>query len=61
MANYGTYCKVKVIPVVTGALGTVPKQLKDRMKEIGMPVKTAQIQMTALLGTVGIIRKVLEI
>ena len=53
--------KVKVIPVVIAALGTVPRQLKNMMKEMGIPIKDAQIQMTVLFGTARIIRKVLEI
>lgn len=53
--------KVKIIPVVIGALGTIPKDLEDRIKEIGISIKTAQIQMSVLLGTARMLRKVLEI
>ena len=52
--------KVAIIPVVIGALGTVPTMLESRIKEIGISIKTAQIQKTVLLGTARILRKVLE-
>ena len=53
--------KVKIIPFVIGALGTVPTLLESRNKDIGISIKTAQIQKTVLLGTARILRKVLEI
>ena len=37
------------------------KQLKDRMKEMGIPIKIAPTQMTELLETARIIGKILEI
>ena len=53
--------KVAIIPLVIGALGTVPTMLESRIKEIGISIKTAQIQKTVLIGTARILRKVLEI
>ena len=53
--------KVEIIPVVIGALGTIPKLLESRIKDIGISIKTAQIQKPVLLGTARILRKVLEI
>ena len=53
--------KVKMIPLVAGSLGAIPKQLTNRLKEIGIKVGTAQVQKTVLLGMAGILRKVLEI
>ena len=53
--------KVKIIPVVIGALGAVPTLLESRIKDIGISIKTAPIQKTILLGTAWILRKVLEI
>ena len=35
--------KAKVILVVIGALERVPKQLKDRIKEMGIPIKIGEI------------------
>ena len=53
--------EMKIIPVVIGVLGTIPTWLKDNLKEIGIPVKTWQMQKSVLLGTARILRKVLEV
>ena len=53
--------KVKVIPLVVGSLGAIPKQFGNRLKQIGITVGNAQVLKTVLLGTVRIWRKVLEI
>ena len=53
--------KVKIIPLVVGSLGAIPKQFGIRLKQIGITVGTAQVQKTVLLGTARILRKVLEI
>ena len=53
--------KVKIIPLVVGSLGGIPKQFGNRLKQIGITVGTAQVQKTVLLGTARILRKVLEI
>ena len=53
--------KVKIIPLVVGSLGVVPKRFGNRFKQIGMTAGTAQFQKTVLLGTTRIFRKVLEI
>ena len=53
--------KVKIVPLVVGSLGAIPKAFGNRLKEIGITVGTAQIQKTVLLGTARILRKVLEI
>ena len=53
--------KVKIIPVVVGSLGAIPKQFGNRLKQIGIAVGAAQVQKTILLGTARILRKVLEI
>ena len=55
--------KVKVVPVVVGALGTIPKALKKHLKEIGtyVSVRVELLQKAALLGTARILRKTLEI
>ena len=53
--------KVKIIPLVVGSLGAIPKQFGNRLKQIGITIGTAQVQKTALLGTARILRKVLEI
>ena len=53
--------KVKIIPLVVGSLGAIPKQFGDRLKQSDITVGTAQVQKTVLLGTARILRKVLEI
>ena len=53
--------KVKIIPLVVGSLGAIPKQFGNRLKQISIAVGTAQVQKTVLLGTARILRKVLEI
>ena len=53
--------KVKIIPLVVGSLGAIPKQFGNRLKQIGITAGTTQIQKAVLLGTARILRKVLEI
>ena len=53
--------RVKIIPLVVGSLGAIPKQFGNRLKQIGITVETARVQKTVLLGTARILRKVLEI
>ena len=53
--------KVKVVPVVVGALGTFPKALGKHLDEIVTNVRIDLLQKTALLGSARILRKTLEI
>ena len=53
--------KVKIISLVVGSLVAIPKQFGYRLKQIGITVRTAQVQKTVLLGKARILRKVLEI
>ena len=53
--------KVSIVPIVIGALGTIPKTLKQRLKELGVNIKPDQFQTSALLNSARILRKVLEI
>ena len=50
--------KVTIVPIVIGALGTITKGLLKGLEEVGGRVET--IQMTALLSTARILRRVLE-
>ena len=52
---------MKIIPLVVGSLGAIPKQFDNRLKQIGITTGTAEIQKTVLLGTARILKKVLEI
>ena len=51
---------MKIIPIVVGSLGAIPKQFGNRLKQIGITEGTAQVQKTVLLGTTRLLRKVLE-
>ena len=53
--------KLEIRQLVVGSLGAIPKQFGNRLKQIGITVRTAQAQKTVLLGTARILRKVLEI
>ena len=52
---------MEIRQLVVGSLGAIPKQFGNRLKQIGITVRTAQAQKTVLLGTARILRKVLEI
>ena len=53
--------KVIVVPVLIGALGAVSVNFKEYKIRIGVKVRLAIIQKTALLGTAKILRKVLSL
>ena len=53
--------KYTVIPVIVGALGTIPKTLKDSLLKIGLqkvklPAVIERIQKLALTGTMKIVK-----
>jgi hypothetical protein len=52
--------KVKITPIVIGALGTVSKNHQRYMFDIGIPFGLEVLQKTCLLGTARILRKVLS-
>ena len=47
--------KTRVVPIVIRALRTTPKRLVGQLESIGVNLDVAQIQKTALLGTVRIL------
>ena len=49
---------MKIIPLVVGSLGAIPKQFDNRLKQIGLTAGTVQVQRTVVLGTARILRKV---
>ena len=53
--------KVKIIALVLGSLGGIPKQFSNRLKQIGITVGKVQVEKIVLLGTAKILIKVLEI
>ena len=48
------------MPIVIGALGTIPKGLVGHLESIGVNLDVAQIQKTASLGTGQILARVLD-
>ena len=52
--------KVKGIPIVVGALGTVPKGLEKGLENLEIRGRIDTIQNTALLQSTRILRRVLE-
>ena len=52
---------MKIIPLVIGCLGAMPKQFGNILKQIGVTVGSTQVQKTVLLGKARILRKVLQI
>ena len=52
--------RTKVIPIVVGALGTIPMRLKENLRTIGVDTSIELIQRSVLLGSARILRKVLE-
>jgi hypothetical protein len=51
----------EIIPIVIGALGTVPKRLTRYLKALGIPDVIGSMQMTVLLGTTRILKNVLSL
>ena len=52
--------KVKVIPVVIGALGTVTKHFEKWIEKLDLDLRIEVLQKPCLLGLARIIRKVLD-
>ena len=52
--------KVSIVPIVIGALGTITKGLLKSLEDLEVGGRVEIIQMTALLKTARILRRVLE-
>ena len=52
--------KVTIVPIVTGALGTITKGLLKGLEDLEVVGRVEIIQTTALLRTARILRRVLE-
>ena len=55
------HVRVKIIPLVVGSLGAIPKQFANKLKETGITAEIGQFQKTVLLGTARILRKALKL
>jgi hypothetical protein len=51
--------KPRVIPLITGATGTISKSFRKYMSNIPGNHEVKELQKTAILGTAHILRKVL--
>ena len=51
--------KTKVLPVIIGATGTIPKSFRKYVSNIPGKREVKELQKTAILGTAHILRKVL--
>ena len=52
--------KVTIVPIVIGALGTITKGLLKGLEDLKIGGRAETIQMTALLRTARILKRVLE-
>ena len=53
--------KARVVPIVVGGLGTIPKRLATFIKQLGIPDIIGGLQTSALIGTTRIIKSVLNL
>ena len=53
--------ETEVVPVVFGALGSIPKNLHRYLERLGIKVHVLTLQKSALLATANILRKVLSV
>ena len=53
--DYGISQWIIIVPVIIGALGTIPKSLKKNLEELGADVAPGLLQKSVVLETVGYI------
>ena len=53
--------ETEAVPVVIGALGSIPKNLHHHLESLGIKVHVSMLQKSALLGTANIPQKVLSV
>ena len=51
---------VEIVPLIIGALGTIPKSLKRNLEELGADVASGLLQKSVVLETAHIIRRVMD-
>ena len=51
---------VEIVPIIIGALGTIPKSLKRNLEELGADVAPGLLQKSVVLETAHIIRRLME-
>lgn len=55
------HVKTEIVPVVIGALGTVPNRLEESLEKLGLPDIIASLQKSVLISTAAILRRVLSL
>ena len=55
------HVKTKIVPVIVGALGTIPKRLAKSFDQLGITDVTGSVQTAAVIGTAAILRRVLNL
>ena len=50
-----------IVPIIIGALGSIPNDLECNLKKLDIPYNVETLQKSVLLGTASILRKVLSI
>ena len=50
-----------IVPIIIGALGSIPNDLEYNMKKLGISYKVETLQRSVLLRAANILRKVLSI
>jgi hypothetical protein len=53
--------KTTIIPIIIGALGSIPEDLSRKLKQLEIPYNITVLQKSVLLGTAGILRQVLSV
>ena len=53
--------KTEIVPVVIGALATVPKRLHGYLNQLGIPDVIGSMQVGVLLGTTRILKNVISL
>ena len=51
---------VEIVPIIIGALDTIPKSLKRNLEELGADVAPGLLQKSVVLETAHIIRRVMD-
>ena len=51
---------MEIVPIIIGALGTIPKSLKRNLEELGADVAPGLLQKSVVLETAHIIRKMMD-
>ena len=51
---------VEIVPIIIGALGTIPKSLNRNLEELGADVAPGLLQKSVVLETAHSIRRVMD-